>query len=392
MHLVAVAPHVPYAGIDHAGGAYLRRYVTGMRALGWRVTVVAPDTPENEARVESCPVEVALFPAGRPGPLERLRRVRSRGTGAASPISPATVSILRSADVVDLHWHETYLWADQIRATARGAHVVATVHDVASVAAEHAVEHAGLGGRSVARIAHRALVQHEGAALNECDHVYVFKHGDIDELKLAGCHVPMTVSPPSLDLPSDAPSPDASSRRFVFSAALWRDVNHRSALWLLDEVWPRVLADHPDAELVLAGAGPRPELQARVSDSVELLGFTDSIVDGYRDCLAALAPVTGGAGLKFKVAQAAAKGFPIVGTSIAFDGFEDLVPGAWVGINSADGFARAIGQILDDPSGAIEVARINRDHLLRVIDFDAHLQARDHAYRRTSADPGTPGI
>lgn len=380
-HIACVTPYVPYPGIDHAGGAYLMRSLDGLRSRGWDVTVIAPDTAANRKAAPQCPVEVILTPQSH-RLLRRLIGVLRRGTGASCPVTRATRGVIRDADIIGLHWHESYLWAPKIRRAAPGTPIVATVHDVAMVAARHARTSARSVPVWIAQhIAYAALRCHEASALSTCDQIYVFKRSDIAELNRRGCRVPTTVTPPVIDLPEKMPAPDPRSRQFVFSAALWREVNHQSALWLLDEVWPLVLAEHPDVRLVIAGAAPRAELEAHASPTVSVPGFTESVVDGYRDCIAALAPVTAGAGLKFKVAQAVAMGYPIVGTTIAFDGFEELVPGAWVGHDSAADFAAAIGQILTDPLAAIAHAASHRAHLLAVTDFDRHLDERDRRYR-----------
>lgn len=383
LHIACVTPYVPHEGIDHAGGAYLMRSLDGLVERGWTVTVIAPDTRTNRATAALCPVEVILTRRPLGGVLRRLVGMARRGTGARSPVSRETRAVLRRADIIGLHWHESYLWAPSIRRIAPDTPLVATVHDVAMVAAHHARTGAQTPGAWLAEhIAYAALRRHEAGALSVCDQIYVFKRSDIGELNRRGCHVPATVTPPILDLPARSPSPDPTSRQFVFSAALWREVNHQSARWLLDEVWPLVLDEHPDVRLVIAGAAPRADLVAQASATVSVPGFTDSVVDGYRGCVAALAPVTAGAGLKFKVAQAVAMGYPIVGTTIAFDGFEDLVPGAWVGHDTAVEFAAAVGRILADPRSAIEEAQSHRDDLLRVTDFEAHLDARDARYRQ----------
>ena len=383
LHIACVTPYVPYSGIDHAGGSYLMRSMEGLMARGWNVTVIAPATRTNRATASRCPVDVILIPQPRGGILRRLLGVLRRGTGAPSPVSEETRAVLLKADVIGLHWHESYLWAPTIRRVAPTTPLVATVHDIATVAAHHARRNAQTWHSWIAEhVAYAALHHHEAVALSACDQIYVFKRSDIEELNRRGCHVPTAVTPPVIELPEKSPDPDPGSRQFVFSAALWREVNHQSALWLLDEVWPLVLEKQPDVRLVIAGAAPRPELEALAGGGVSVPGFSESVVDGYRDCLAALAPVTAGAGLKFKVAQAVAMGYPIVGTTIAFDGFGDLVPGAWVGHDTAADFADAISRILADPHAAIEEASSHRADLLAVTDFDAHLDARDRTYRQ----------
>ena len=57
----------------------------------------------------------------------------------------------------------------------------------------------------------------------------------------------------------------------LFSGALDRDRNVRAALWLCRDIWPRVRAGCPQAELQLVGANPGPEVRALVQDCFPLL-------------------------------------------------------------------------------------------------------------------------
>jgi len=102
--------------------------------------------------------------------------------------------------------------------------------------------------------------------------------------------------------------------------------------WMKKEIWPKIRAELPAAELHVYGAYPPKEMMG-ASDASQ--GFivkgpaVDSIetLSNYR---ALLAPLRFGAGLKGKIADAWAAGTPVVTTPIGSEGME--VHGEFAGL------------------------------------------------------------
>src|SRR4051812_18743752 len=70
--LVCVTPYVPFAGIDHAGGAFLHAYLTAATRAGWDVHVVAPADPANAAALDRVDESIhVLLHRSRRGLLSR---------------------------------------------------------------------------------------------------------------------------------------------------------------------------------------------------------------------------------------------------------------------------------------------------------------------------------
>jgi glycosyltransferase involved in cell wall biosynthesis len=91
-------------------------------------------------------------------------------------------------------------------------------------------------------------------------------------------------------------------------------------------------------------------------DRVEVVGGVDDLGKWYRRARFAVAPIFDGSGMKTKVAEALMHGKRIIGTSVAFEGYDDALPSAgWI-CNDADAFIKAIqaAQLADlsamDPS------------------------------------------
>ena len=78
-------------------------------------------------------------------------------------------------------------------------------------------------------------------------------------------------------------------------------------------LWPRIAAQAPGAQLVVAGQPARRERPPRVP-GVRWLGFVDDVDELYRSARVLVAPVAIGGGVRVKVLEAAARGLPVVAT------------------------------------------------------------------------------
>jgi GT2 family glycosyltransferase/glycosyltransferase involved in cell wall biosynthesis/Flp pilus assembly protein TadD len=132
--------------------------------------------------------------------------------------------------------------------------------------------------------------------------------------------LPPVITVPHLHpLPADPP-PLAARRDVVFVGYFGHQPNVDAALWLGQEIWPRVAEKLPDAHLKIVGGGAPASVQALASDRVEVLGSVadlENLLDGAR---VSVAPLRYGAGLKGKVSQALAAGLPVVTTPVGAEG------------------------------------------------------------------------
>jgi glycosyltransferase involved in cell wall biosynthesis len=92
--------------------------------------------------------------------------------------------------------------------------------------------------------------------------------------------------------------------------------------WLLASVWPRFRAQHPEARLLVVGAGAPDDIRARDGqEGVEVRGFVEDL-DGVlsESDLCAMPLLTGG-GIRIKVLELLPRGVPCLGSRIAVRGF-----------------------------------------------------------------------
>jgi glycosyltransferase involved in cell wall biosynthesis len=132
--------------------------------------------------------------------------------------------------------------------------------------------------------------------------------------------------------------------RMIFSGNMNFEPNHSSVIWFIDDVLPFVLKGNPSARLVIAGANPQPELIARKSANVEILGFVEDIAKEIAQSEIAVTPMISGGGFKNKTLEALMAGTFVASTSMGVE----FLPEAFRGeLLVSDDPAELAGRIVD---------------------------------------------
>ena len=138
-------------------------------------------------------------------------------------------------------------------------------------------------------------------------------------------------------------------RRLIFTGNMDFPPNYEAALWFEKAVFPRVLRLYPDAQLVIAGANPIPELLTRASDRVIISGYVPNLLREIASSSIFVAPLISGGGFKNKILEAFITRTYIVGTSIAVE-FLDPVLRSFVSVaNTPEEMVAAIQHAWDHP-------------------------------------------
>lgn len=170
------------------------------------------------------------------------------------------------------------------------------------------------------------------------------------EAQALGRHLPeKRIIHVGMGFPEQLISPPGNEPRILFVGAN-TGANLRSLEWLLDDVWPRISAQRPDAQLRVAGS-IRNAWHRPVPTGAELLGRVESLEDEYRRAQVVVAPITvGTAGVKIKVAEALSFGRPLVSTSPGVDPADPAAFGEAVDVtDDPQLFADAVCRLLNDP-------------------------------------------
>ncbi len=175
-----------------------------------------------------------------------------------------------------------------------------------------------------------------------------------------------TVVPNGIDLPTVV-VPRTSAPTLLFVGLLDWPPNSDAIRWFIDHVLPRILAELPEARLIVAGRGPVPPvLQPYMGRSgIHFEVSPNEMADVYRQARVAITPVRLGDGTKIKVLEALAMGRPVVTTNDAARGHAIIEDVHALFANEPAAFASACLRLLRDEALAQRLVSAGREWVQR---------------------------
>lgn len=130
----------------------------------------------------------------------------------------------------------------------------------------------------------------------------------------------------------------------VFSGSFTYEANYEAMQWFVDEVYPRVLEQIPDAHLLITGDHANRALPSM--KNITLTGYVDDIKSLIASCSVSIAPLLSGGGTRLKILEAMALGTPVVATSKGAQGLGARDGRDLLVADDPDVFAECIVKIL----------------------------------------------
>ncbi|EAQ96645.1 glycosyltransferase [Congregibacter litoralis] len=142
----------------------------------------------------------------------------------------------------------------------------------------------------------------------------------------------------------------ASKKKLMYVGLLGWEANVVGLLWFIENVWPRLLQEHPDLTFDIVGKNPDQRLitLAAIYPGIQLRGFVADLQEVYRDARVSVAPLLFGSGMKVKVLDAMARGMPTVTTPVGAEGVDYINNRHLCVAHNAEDMALATLQLLKD--------------------------------------------
>jgi len=221
---------------------------------------------------------------------------------------------------------------------------------------------------------------------------------DSDRARLeAAGGINLRTVPLGMDTERIAPHfPEGVPPRFLYLGSFAHRPNRVAAELLVRQHWPAVAQRVADAELLLVGRGSRAFLAAlpaavrRRAVRVRALGFVEDLGGLLRQCIALVAPLTEGGGIKIKILEAMARGLPVVTTPIGAEGITAPADMAvWI-VAADEEFTGAMLEVWRNPAEARRRAERARRLVEERFSWSALVDRLVRIYQEDAYVAGTP--
>ncbi len=370
--LLFVSPRFLFP-MDQGGKIRTGNILKGMKGGGFEVVLASP-APADHARYAAdiaAACDRFLWWPERPVPRAR----RALAIASRLPVAAATDRSAAGRAVVALALAEKpdvvvvdFPHADVLMPPRTDAARVMFTHNVeAEIFERHAARAKGLW-RLVWADQSRKMARLERDALARCDAVIAVSDRDRDALARRYAHPQVEAIDTGVDLdffaaspPGSDPAPDGGA--IVFTATMSWAANVDGIHFLLDQVWPLLVAQRPGVRAVIIGRNPPAALTDKVRDrrlNVTLTGFVDDIRPHVAAADVYVIPLFVGSGTRIKAFEAMAMNRPVVSTALGVEGLDVTDGQHFLRADDAPGFARAILALLDDGAMRTRIAAAAR--------------------------------
>ena len=193
------------------------------------------------------------------------------------------------------------------------------------------------------------------------------------------------ILPNGVDLAYFHPNETPRRPEVVFSGKMSYHANTTAALYLAQEVMPRVWQRRPDVHLTIVGSRPPRAVRALSGERVTVTDYVEDIRPFLWRAALAVAPMPYGAGIQNKVLEAMACATPVVATPQAVSALT-AQPGRHLLVGkSADELAGHILYLLEHPEAAGAIGRAGRAYVEQSHDWQVVAQRLEHLYEEETA-------
>jgi glycosyltransferase involved in cell wall biosynthesis len=185
--------------------------------------------------------------------------------------------------------------------------------------------------------------------------------------------------------------PEPATKNVFHLGTMFYLPNITGMLWFAREVWPRVLAQVPQATLTIAGKNPPPVIQQLSMSSpdgthIQVTGYLPDPLPHLQRANVFIVPLLAGGGMRVKIIDAWRWGLPVVSTSTGAEGIQYCSGENILIADSAEDFADAVARVLLDPEFAQSLRESGRRWVEQRYDWQQVYPAWDTIYKTKAVD------
>jgi polysaccharide biosynthesis protein PslH len=345
---------------DAGGKIRTGNILRGLKGGAFDITLVSPAKPDQQSRwlgelAQLCDHFVAWEPSPQRARWQRVGQLLDRlPVNVAQDRSQAALDkvaqVLQGQDF-DLVVFD-FVHAAVLRPAGLKARTVCFTHNVeAEIFARHAQTAGNPVLRALWRSQHRKMAQFEQNALSGFDTVIAVSDRDASFFRQSYGLERVAGIPTGVDLDFFAwQQPQAAPPCAVFTGSMDWEANVDGVGFFLDQVWPLVLAQLPEARFVVVGRRPPAHLveKGKALPGVSFTGFVDDVRPYAHAAQAFVIPLRVGGGTRIKAFEAMAMGCPVVSTTIGIEGLDVTAGEHYLLADSAADQASAVLRLLLD--------------------------------------------
>ncbi|MCQ3929497.1 MAG: hypothetical protein DPW16_03480 [Chloroflexi bacterium] len=392
MRLLFISPFVPHPEILHAGGQHLYHLMRDL-VPHHELHLLAygrGESAEQLAAIRGLCASVTIITPAYTW-RQKIRQAR-RGWRHPHKLGRRTHLEMRDAirhickvaqiEVVHLAWTEMARYLDVIPAQVG---TVVNLHDIEAVVRprELALYPFGMAKFQAMRRAYQ-LIRLEQIAIQQVNQVVVCSKTDRAWVssKIDPRRVSVAAVWSELEW-NPLPMEQVVSGRLVFFGAMDRIANRAAAEFLIQEVFPLVVAEYPSATLRIVGANPSAKWVRQATDhpQITFTGYVSNIAAEWTAADVAVLPSLIGGGQVTKIVQAMAARRPVVTTPFGNEGIGAPVGTAVELGRDAEDFAAAVLRLLRDRSHWEAIANGGHEFVRQRFDWQTSIHTFEAAYR-----------
>ena len=379
--LLFVSPRFLFP-VDSGGKIRTTQILRGMKGGRYQITLASPAPPDAPVRfrseLQSVCDHFVSWPEARRLPGHSLWRLRH--VAGSLPIPVATDrsyagrrlvarQMQLAPEVAVFDFPHAHVLAHAVPGVAR----VMFTHNVeAEIFRRHAEVAANPAARWLWNQQFRRMQAFEAEVLRQYDSVIAVSQRDAaafrKEYGVEQCRIIET----GVDLDYFAYGEPPVGHDVVFSGSMDWLANADGIRYFLDEVWAAIVADVPQARMIVVGRTPPADLVERARAAGvnwTFTGFVDDVRGYLRRASAYVIPLRVGGGTRLKVFEAMASGCPVVSTSIGVEGLP-VEPGThYLRGDDAKELAQGVVRLLRERQTALELSRTARAYVEERFSF-----------------------